>query len=176
MIGVIDQDHGPRDGLRVHLCWASRKFAAVQDQLSAYHQLWSGPDGLAFLGNVRLSIGAPPRQYPASVVHVHVGADLSWYTDPGTGQVPAGVGPHWFGFYPGDPWLVRGCRVDDAPHRTVLDLVAGVVHELGHCAAGESWHDAERLPPARRAAAMRDGFERARVWANELVRTGRAGA
>ena len=84
----------------------------------------------------------------------------------------AGYGPHWFGFYVGEPWTVRGCWVDDSLCNDPLALGDSILHELGHALVGERWHAVEATPA--RVAELRAGAAKARAWANKLTRTGGA--
>ncbi len=171
MIGVLDIDHGPPDGFRIHLHWVSRKFPSSGEQLAGYYRVWYGQngEGVGHLGNVRLSMGRAPDAYPASHAHVWVGQSLAWFTKHGP---VAGYSPHYFGFYVGEAWTMRGGFVTDDHHDSVTALADEVIHEIGHLLVGEEWHAIEKTP--RRLAALQAGAARAAAWANRLNLTGAA--
>jgi hypothetical protein len=172
--GIPDFDEGPADGLLVHLHWLSEKFGDWSHVVGTYFRVWHGreTDGLAFVGGLRLSVGRMPRQYPASYVHVFVGADLDWYTPHSTVGRVGGFAPHWFGYSAGEPWTMRGCFVDDALCNDPLAVGDAILHEVGHNLIGDRWHAVEATPA--KVPELRAGAEKARKWANKLIQTGSA--
>lgn len=157
----------PPGAFLVSLHWTSRRFAEPSDVLECVWRAWEVLGGGG--SGVGLWVGRPPRRLPGSYGHVFVGTDLlGWYTDPVTGQSPAGAAGHVLTYPPTDPWAVRGAWVDDRHFQTARDMGATVAHEVEHLLG--LTHEDQAGPD--RLAKVRAGAARAAAWAEVLHRTG----
>lgn len=124
---------GGRYGYHVHLDFRSWRFPSVEHRLVVV-------DALVAFGavdcGIQLTCGAylptSPRPHWC-LVTVQTGG-LAWYTDPGSGQHPAGISPTVGAclYPPGNLWEQRYILIDDAYCSGPYEVAKTVWHELTH--------------------------------------------